>query len=57
VAAQGHVLLPERKRLARRHAYLLAHEVKPRDEFGDGVLDLQARVHFQEVELARHVGD
>ena len=38
--------------LARRDAQLLAHQVHARDHLGDRVLDLQARVHLEEEELA-----
>ena len=31
---------------------LFAHDVDARDHFGDGVFDLNARVHLDEVELA-----
>ena len=36
--------------LSRRNTYLPVNEVEPRDEFGDGVLNLQAGVHFEKVE-------
>ena len=37
---------------ARRDLDLQAHQVEPGHQFGDRVLHLQARVHFQEVEAA-----
>ena len=49
VAAQHDVLLAQRQRLARRDAQLLAHEVDAGHQLGDGVLDLDARVHLHEV--------
>ena len=49
VPAQDDVLLPQRQRLARRHEQLLAHEIDAGHELGDGVLDLDARVHLHEV--------
>ena len=45
-------VLRERERLARRDADLLGDEVEAGDLLGDAVLDLQARVHLEEVELA-----
>src|SRR5690242_11399060 len=35
-----------------RDAQLLANEVEAGDHLGDGMLDLKARVHFDEIELA-----
>src|SRR5258706_1599349 len=46
------VALPERELLARRDAKLLLHQVDTRDQLGDRMLDLDARVHLDEVELA-----
>ena len=45
-------ILGERQRLARRDADLLGDEVEAGDLLGDAVLDLQPRVHLEEVELA-----
>ena len=42
----------ERQRLAGGDADLLAHEVDAGDQLGDRVLDLEAGVHLDEVELA-----
>ena len=39
-------------RLARRDAQLLLNDVDARDLLGHRMLDLHARVHFHEVELA-----
>ena len=44
--------LGERKRLALRHPELQPHEVDPGHGLGDGMLDLNARVHLQEIELS-----
>ena len=41
-----------RERLAGRNEDLQPHEIEPRHTFGDGMLDLQPRVDFEEVELA-----
>ena len=41
--------LAQRQRLARGHAQLPFHEVEAGDRLGDGMLDLQARVHLDEV--------
>ncbi len=51
VAALDDVLLPQRERLALRDADLQLHEVEARHHLGHGVLDLEARVHLQEVGL------
>ena len=52
VAARNDLLLGQRQALAGGDAQLLGHEVDAVDELGHRVLDLQARVHLQEVELA-----
>ena len=44
--------MSEPERFARRHPELPLDEVEAGDELGDGMLDLQARVHLQEEELA-----
>ena len=49
--------LRERQRLAGGDAEHLLHQVDPGDQFGDRVLDLQARVHLQEEEAAVLAGD
>ena len=36
--------------LAARDAKLRLHEIHARNHFGDGVLDLETRVHFKKVE-------
>ena len=46
-----------RQRLTRRDAELQLDEVEPGDHFRDGVLDLQTRVHLEEVQLARRRRD
>ena len=46
------VLLRDRQTAAGGDADLLAHEVDAGDRFGDRMLDLQAGVHFDEIELA-----
>ena len=51
MAGQPDVLLAERQRLPRGDAELPLDQVEPGDELGDGVLDLQARVHLHEEEL------
>ena len=45
----------ERERLACGDPDLLADEVEPGHELGDGVLDLDARVHLEEEVLAVRV--
>ena len=51
-AAQRDVVLREAELLARRDAELLLHEIEPGHQLGHRVLDLQARVHLEEVEVA-----
>ena len=51
-AALANVLLAERKRLAGRDLDLCPHEVDAGDHFGDRMLDLDARVHLEEIEVA-----
>ena len=51
VAPQRHVGLAEAQRLARGHPDLLFDQVEAGDALGHGVLDLQARVHLDEVVL------
>ena len=50
------VLLPA-EALALRDADLLAHEVEPREGLGHGMLDLQSRVHLEEVEAPLGIDD
>ena len=45
------------QRFAHRDHDLLAHEVDAGDFFGDRMLDLDALVHFQEIEIAVVVDD
>ena len=45
-------LLRPRQRLAGRDEQLRAHEIEAGDRFGDRMLDLQPRVHLEEVERA-----
>ncbi len=49
VAAELDLPLSHGKRLAGRDPDLLAHDVDAGDRLGDGVLDLHARVHLEEV--------
>ncbi len=51
VTAKVYAILRVPERLARGDANLLANQVEAGDHFGHGVLDLDARVHFQKVEL------
>ena len=52
VASRNDVRLAKAQALAVRHADLLGDEVEPGDHLGDGMLDLQARIHLEEVELS-----
>src|SRR5262245_55772912 len=44
------IFLPPRKRLTSSYHQLGANEINADDLLGDAVLDLQARVHLQEME-------
>src|SRR5262249_35340117 len=50
-AALDDLLLSEGQPLAGGDAYLLADEVDAGDQLGDGVLDLDAGIHLDEVEV------
>src|SRR5690606_37875255 len=50
--AELHVALAQREFFACCNANLLLHQIDARDHFGDGVLDLDTGVHFNEIELA-----
>ena len=52
MAVQADVLLAQRERLAGSDQHLRADQVEAGDELGDGVLDLDARVHLEEEPLA-----
>ena len=56
-AVELHVVLRERQLLAGRDADHLLHEVDAGDQFRHRMLDLQARVHLEEVEVAVAVDD
>jgi hypothetical protein len=49
-AVELHVVLAHPQRLARRDPDHLLDEIDAGDQLGDGMLDLEARVHLQEVE-------
>ncbi len=48
----AHVFLADGQRLAGGDFELPLDQVEAGDEFGHGMLHLQARVHFQEIEIA-----
>ena len=50
MAALRELVLRPRQRSARRDGQLRANEVDAGDRFGDRMLDLQPRVHLEEVE-------
>ena len=52
VAGEDDVFLVEADGAAGGDADLLAHDVDAGDRFGHRMLDLQARVHLDEIELA-----
>ena len=51
-ALDAHVFLRDRQRRAGGDLDLLVDEVDAGDHLGDGMLDLDARVHLDEIELA-----
>src|SRR5687767_9967925 len=57
VSAENHVLLRETQRFAHRDHDLLLHEVDTRDLLGDRMLDLDAFVDLEEIEIALVVDD
>ena len=56
-SGQGDVLLRQRQLFAGGHPDHLFDQVDPGDQFGDGMLDLQPRVHLQEEEALVLAGD
>ena len=48
---QYHIILGKPEFFALGHPQLRLHQIHARDHFGDGVFDLNARIHFQKVEL------
>ena len=57
VAARLNRRLLERQRFARGNAQLPFDEVESRNHLGDGMLDLQPRVHFHEIKSAVRADD
>ena len=55
MANDDDVILSKAQRLAFRRANLVAHNVGERHHLGDGMLDLDARVHFHEIEMVLFV--
>ena len=51
VTVEAHLLLRQRQGLPGRDPQLPLDQVQPRDRLGDGVLHLQPRIHFHEIEL------
>jgi len=51
-SGEAHICLFHLQAFARRDANLLAHQIHARDQLGDRVLDLEARVHLQKIEVA-----
>src|SRR4029077_18721855 len=50
--AERDLLLRQRQGAPLRDLYLPAYEVQPRDQFRDGMFDLQPRVDLEKIELA-----
>ena len=50
MAPHAQLRLPQGKRLAGGDAQLPFHKIQPGNHFGDRMLDLQARIHFHEIE-------
>ena len=57
MAAKLNILLRERQLLSGSDANLQVHQIKPGHKFSDGMFDLQAGIHFQEIEIAVCVGE
>ena len=51
------VLLVERQRRAVGNCDLFAHQIDSGNQFSNRMLNLETRVHLQEIEFARGVGD
>mmetsp|Transcript_23272 Transcript_23272/g.40173 ORF Transcript_23272/g.40173 Transcript_23272/m.40173 type:complete len:588 (-) Transcript_23272:1110-2873(-) len=51
MAVDRQIVLLERQVFARCDKDLFAHQINAKDGFGDGMFDLQARVHLDEVKL------
>src|SRR5262245_51153464 len=56
VTVEPDVLLRKRQRLAAGDEDLRPHQIETGDGFGDGMFDLQPRVHLEEVELGAGAG-
>src|SRR6185295_11712528 len=56
VTLPTNVTLRKRKRGARGHRDLFAHQVEPGNQFSHRMLYLQAGVHLEKIKFARHVG-
>src|ERR1700761_9688815 len=52
VAGEGDVPLLVTEAVAAREPDLFTHQVDPADHFGNGMLDLQSRIHFDKRELS-----
>ena len=52
VAGELYLLLLQPERLAARDAQLQFDQIEPGDRLGDGMLDLQPRIHLHEIEFA-----
>ena len=51
VSAEHHILLLDLQGFARSNADLFLDDIDPADHFGDGVLHLDAGIHFHKVEI------
>src|SRR5690606_35767668 len=52
VSAELHIALTQGELFAGSYKYLLNHQIDTRDHLGDGVLDLNPGIHFDEEEFA-----
>ena len=52
VTVEGHPVLPQRQSPASRHIELPGDKIKIRDRLRHRMLDLDARVHLEEIEIA-----
>ena len=52
VPGELYLILPESERFASGNTQLQLDQVEPGDRLGDGMLDLQPRIHLHEIEFA-----
>ena len=55
MAGEFYLFLPEPERFATGDPQLQFDQIEPGDRLGDGMLDLQPRIHLHEIEFARSI--